>query len=205
MPKTTKPATTIEAPAMTRGQKAAATRKSRQARDAIALLAEQTATKAAEAAVTLPTKAQLDAEEAACRAEEAANLAAEAEALALEAAAPKEGYNGPMLALRAASKAGKYVKQANGQPACGDEVATILGVLTPEMVVRACIAALALPGNPYLHLNVGQQSMNLRNKLRGAIKRGEFGMGVLREAAEDEQDRVAAQLKAAAAAITKTE
>lgn len=137
-------------------------------------------------AVTMPTKEQLDAEQAAAQAEEAANLAAEAAALALEAAAPtKVVYTGPMLALRERAKRGVYKKAANGQPSCGDEVATILGGLKPEYVIRACIVALALPGNPYLHLNIGQQSMNLRNKLRGALIRGEFGMGVVREAAEE--------------------
>lgn len=102
---------------------------------------------------------------------------------ATEAPAPT-GYTGPMLALRERAKQGQYKKAVNGQPSCGDEVATILGSLKPEQVIRACIIALNLPGNPYTHLNIGQQSMNLRNKLRGAMKRGEFGMGVVTEAAE---------------------
>lgn len=136
--------------------------------------------------VTMPTKEQLDAEQAAAQAEEAANLAAEVAAQAEEAAAPaKAVYTGPMLALRERAKRGVYIKAANGQPSCGDEVATILGSLRPEYVIRACIVALNLPGNPYLHLNIGQQSMNLRNKLRGALIRGEFGMGVVREAVEE--------------------
>jgi hypothetical protein len=136
--------------------------------------------------IRMPTKEQLDAEQAAAQAEEAANLAAEALALALEAASStKSRYTGPMLALRDASKRGVYKKAANGQPSCGDDVAQILGALKPEFVIRACIVALALPGNPYLHLNIGQQSMNLRNKLRGALMRGDFGLGVVREAAED--------------------
>jgi hypothetical protein len=90
-----------------------------------------------------------------------------------------------MLALRERAKRGVYQKAANGQPSCGDEVAQILGALVPIQVIRACIIALNLEGNPYLHLNIGQQSMNLRNKLRGALIRGEFGMGVVREAAEE--------------------
>jgi hypothetical protein len=155
-------------------------------------------------AVKLPSKKQLDEEQAAAQAEEAANLVREAAELADEAPI-LDGYQGPMLALRDRTKRGLYVRQPNGQPACGDEIATILGVLTPTMVIRACIAAMALPGNPYAHLNIGQQSMNLRNKLRGAMKRGEFGMGVLREAVEDEQERVAAQLKEVAAIIAKVE
>lgn len=103
-----------------------------------------------------------------------------------EAEAPaKLGYTGPMLALRERAKRGIYKKAANGQPSCGDEVAQILGALVPAQIIRACILALNLEGNPYLHLNIGQQSMNLRNKLRGALDRGEFGMGVLREAVEE--------------------
>lgn len=82
------------------------------------------------------------------------------------------GYSGPMLALRERSKAGHYVKGTNGNPHCGDAVADALQVLPREMVVRVCIKLLNLEGNPYLHLNAGQQSMNLRNKLRHAVKNG---------------------------------
>lgn len=98
---------------------------------------------------------------------------------------PDGGYQGPMRALRERLKAGRYTKMANGQPANGDEVATLLGSLEPSEVIQACMFAMALEANPYLHLNIGQQSMNLRNKLRGMLKRGEFGMGVLREAVEE--------------------
>ena len=99
-------------------------------------------------------------------------------------AIPDTGYQGPMRALRDRVKAGAYKKAANGQPSCGDEVATILGALEPFEVIRACMVAMDLAANPYLHLNIGQQSMNLRNKLRGQLKRAEIGMGVVREAAE---------------------
>lgn len=94
-----------------------------------------------------------------------------------------QGYNGPMRALRDRVKAGKYTKAANGQPSCGDEVAQVLGALEPTEVIKACMIAMDIT-NPYLNLNIGQQSMNLRNKLRGQLKRGEIGMGVLREAVE---------------------
>ena len=94
------------------------------------------------------------------------------------------GYVGPMLALRERLAAGAYKKAPNGQPCCGDEIAIALGSLTPAQVIRACIVAMNLPNNPYTHLNIGQQSMNLRNKLRGCMKRGEFGMGVVVEAVE---------------------
>lgn len=97
---------------------------------------------------------------------------------------PTTGYTGPMRALRDRVKAGAYVKAANGQPSCGDEVAQVLGALEPVEVIKACMVAMDLGLNPYLHLNIGQQSMNLRNKLRGQLKRGEIGMGVVREAVE---------------------
>jgi len=98
------------------------------------------------------------------------------------------GYQGSMLRLRERLAEGAYQKAANGQPCCGDQVATLLGTLAPAQVIRACIMAMALPSNPYIHLNIGQQSMNLRNKLRGCFKRCEFGMGVLIEAVEAVQD-----------------
>jgi len=98
------------------------------------------------------------------------------------------GYQGSMLRLRERLAEGAYQKAANGQPCCGDRVATLLGTLKPQQVIRACILAMNLPANPYAYLNVGQQSMNLRNKLRGCFKRGEFGMGVLAEAVEQVQE-----------------
>lgn len=82
----------------------------------------------------------------------------------------KSGYFGPMLALKTAVK--RYVKAANGQPCNGDEVATLCGQYSREVVVKALIAALGLGHNPYAHLNPGQQSMNLRNKARHAVRSG---------------------------------
>jgi len=83
---------------------------------------------------------------------------------------PKSGYVGPMLALRTAVK--KYVVAPNGQPCCGDDLAEICGAYPREAVVAGLVAALGLGSNPYLHLNPGQQSMNLRNKARTALKNG---------------------------------
>ena len=96
-----------------------------------------------------------------------------------------EGYAGPMLRLRERLAEGAYSKAANGNPCCGDIVAAKLGTLKPAQVIRACIIAMNLPANPYAHLNIGQQSMNLRNKLRGCLKREEFGFGVVIEAVEE--------------------
>jgi hypothetical protein len=82
----------------------------------------------------------------------------------------KVPYNGPMLALVAARKA--YIKAANGIACNGDKLATLCGQHTRDATVRALIRALGLPGNPYAHLNPGQQSMNLRNKARHAVNNG---------------------------------
>lgn len=84
----------------------------------------------------------------------------------------KGGYDGPMLALRRRLKAGAYSKAENGQPCCGDAIAVLCGRYSREVIVKALVAALGLPGNPYAHLNPGQQSMNLRNKARAAVKNG---------------------------------
>jgi hypothetical protein len=102
-----------------------------------------------------------------------------------EQADADEGYAGPMLRLRERLAEGAYSKAANGNPCCGDIVAAKLGTLKPAQVIRACIIAMNLPTNPYIHLNIGQQSMNLRNKLRGCLKREEFGFGVVVEAVEE--------------------
>ncbi|MFZ2287584.1 MAG: hypothetical protein WAV93_11415 [Bacteroidales bacterium] len=122
-----------------------------------------------------------------------AQVAAELDTTPEDAHITITGYTGPMLALRQRLQEGAYKKALNGQPCCGDNVATLLGALAPQQVIRACILAMALPGNPYLGLNLGQQSMNLRNKLRGCFKREEFGFGVLTEAVEQvlEEDAAA--------------
>lgn len=82
----------------------------------------------------------------------------------------KPGYDGPMVALKTARL--HYVKAPNGILCNGDKLATVCGAHTREETVKALILALKLPGNPYLKLNPGQQSMNLRNKARGALKNG---------------------------------
>jgi hypothetical protein len=84
----------------------------------------------------------------------------------------KHVYTGPMLALRERSKAGAYVKGANGNPHCNDAIAQAFAALTREQVVAACLQLLDLSYNPYTSLNPGQQSMNLRNKLRHQYKNG---------------------------------
>jgi len=82
----------------------------------------------------------------------------------------KTTYTGPMLALKAARKT--YVKAKNGIQCNGDDLAMICGEFSREVVVKALIRVLGLPGNLYAALNPGQQSMNLRNKARHALKSG---------------------------------
>lgn len=119
-------------------------------------------------------KAKADADHAAylqTLREDAAALGVDPEAYIAEQLAPvKTKYNGPMLALKTARKA--YVKAANGIQCNGDDLAIMCGQYPRETVVKGLIQALGLPGNPYLSLNPGQQSMNLRNKARHALKAG---------------------------------
>lgn len=79
----------------------------------------------------------------------------------------KTPYSGPMCALKTARRT--YVKAANGILCNGSPLAMLCGQYSRDVVVAALIDALKLPGNPYLLLNPGQQSMNLRNKARHAI------------------------------------
>lgn len=92
----------------------------------------------------------------------------------------EQKYFGPMLALREAQA--RYIKPANGILCNGDELAMLLGDLKREDVVRVLIKAMKLEGNPYLHLNPGQQSMNLRNKARQQIKNGFLTLAAVKAA-----------------------
>jgi hypothetical protein len=96
--------------------------------------------------------------------------------------AAKHVYDGPMIALKSARV--HYVKAANGILCNGDALATICGAHTREQTVKALIIALKLPGNPYMALNPGQQSMNLRNRARHAIKAGTLTMAEVNAAFE---------------------
>ena len=129
-----------------------------------------------------------DEAKAAERAAYIAALRVDAEALGVDPdtyvaeqlAETKTGYTGPMLALRRAVV--NYVKASNGQPCCGDDLAQVCGQYTREQVVTGLLVALALPTNPYAHLNPGQQSMNLRNKARAALKGGQLTIDQIRQA-----------------------
>lgn len=104
---------------------------------------------------------------------------AQREQKAAERAARKAATasDGPMAALRDAKK--RYVKSATGQFRTADELGEILDAVPPDRIVDLMIEVLGLQGNPYLFLNRGQQSMNLRNKLRFAIKKGTVSLAAV--------------------------
>jgi hypothetical protein len=115
------------------------------------------------------------------RDEAAAKRKAEREAaIAAHAAAnpPGEGrertYLGPMLALSDRVKSGAYVKGLNGQLRSTDEVAMLFDPVPAAKTVPLLLAIFQTVVNEYAAkgLNYGQQSMNLRNKLRGALRKG---------------------------------
>lgn len=142
---------------------------------------------AEKAKVKADAKAAADAEKAKVKAErdakaaekqkekeEKAKLKAEAKAereARLAELAKDKTYHGSMLALADKVKSGEYVKGLNGQLRSNNDLAQALDGVSPTDVIRIGLDLLKLEENPYHNLNVGQQSMNLRNRLRGAIKK----------------------------------
>jgi len=134
-----------------------------------AKLAEREAAKAAKAAEREAAKAARQAAREAARAERAAKLA-------------ELGERPKMLALRSAKE--RYVKAKNGFLRSDDDIARAFDGLAPDRTIAVCMNLLGLGANPYTHLNIGQQSMNLRNKLRTAVKRGVISIDAVRAAAQ---------------------
>lgn len=180
--------------------------------------AEREAKKAAAEAAAAEKKAMTEAERTAKKAE------ADARAEALRAQGRK--YVGSMLSLADRVKEGVYVKSATGQLRSTDDLATALDEILPTGVIALGLKLLKLDMNPYEKLNIGQQSMNLRNRLRGALRKGEINMTAIHDelatgaypsikaereakaAAKAEREAKAAQAKAnkeAAAAVKKAE
>lgn len=145
--------------------------KAKTAEERAAAKAEREAARAAKKAEAEAAKATKIAEREAKKAEaEAAKAARAAEREAKKAERAAElGEQSKMAALRDAKK--NYVKSATGQLRSNDELAVALDAVQPTAVIAIALRLLKLDVNPYQRLNVGQQSMNLRNKLRGAIKR----------------------------------
>ena len=118
------------------------------------------------------------------KAQARADVKAAKEAAAAAAAAEQSGvYAGSMLALRDART--RYVKAMNGRLRSTDDIATVFDAVEPQDVVTIALEALQLEYNPYLRLNIGQQSMNLRNKLRGALKKGIVTLDAIRQIRDD--------------------
>lgn len=128
----------------------------------------------------------------------------------------KRKYHGSMLALADRVKQGVYVKGATGQLRSTNELANLLDAVPVTNVIQLAKIVLELPENPYTNLNSGQQSMNLRNRMRGAIKKGTLTLDTIREcieengfatatdwAAEAEAKRAARAASAAAAKAAK--
>lgn len=187
-------------------EKMATTAEERKAQ-AAAAKAEREAVKAANAAAKAElAAAKLAAKEAAATAKaEAAAAKAQTRAAAKaerEARLAELGPQAKMVALRDAKKT--YVKSATGALRTNDELAQALDAVPPTGVIRLALDVLALDANPYARLNVGQQSMNLRNKLRGAIKRGTVTIAQLVEARDAGGYAIPAE-EIAAAAIAKAE
>jgi hypothetical protein len=129
--------------------------------DAMAKRKEREDARIAKAAEKERVRAAKEAERITRREQKAAERQARKEAATSD---------GPMAALRDAKK--RYVKSATGQFRTADELGEILDAVPPDRIVALMLEVLGLPGNPYIFLNRGQQSMNLRNKLRFAVKKG---------------------------------
>jgi len=135
---------------------------------------EKIAAKAAKLEAAAAKKAEGEKARAEAKALRDAKVAENAEAKAARAAelaASGKTYTGSMLALAERVKSGAYVKSLTGQLRSNDELAQALDAVPAENVVQLGMALFAEP-NKYPTLNIGQQSMNYRNRLRGAIKKG---------------------------------
>ncbi len=171
---------TTELPKAQADKEAAAKQKIADKQAKIDAAAKAKAEKEAAAATAKEAKAK---EAEAKKAQTAEERKAKAEKLAadrLAALGPdsKRTYVGSMLALADRVKAGVYTKGMTGQLRSNDDLAVALDAVPTDNVIALAMKALHLTVNPYAALNRGQQSMNLRNKLRGAIRADE-GMGLI--------------------------
>jgi len=161
-----------------------------------ALKAEKDAAKAEAKAAKLKAAAALKAEKDAAKLkaiqaknqmtkeEREAAKAARAERLANLNPDGTRKYVGSMLALADRVKQGAYVKGATGQLRSTNELAEVLDAVPVGNVIQLAKLVLDLDHNPYSQLNSGQQSMNLRNRMRGALKKGTLTMDVIKATIE---------------------
>ena len=127
------------------------------------------AEKAAKAEAAAKAKEEAKAKR---EAERAAKAAEREQAQAAALAGTDRKYTGTMLALAERVKQGTYVKGALGQLRSNDDIAQALDQVKPADVVKLAKLVLQPESDPYAHLNMGQQSMNWRNRLRGAARKG---------------------------------
>lgn len=141
-----------------------------------AAAAAKIAAKEAKNAAAAAAKAEREAAAAAKKAEREAKNAetqAQREARVAELQAAGRTYTGSMTVLADRVKQGLYVKSATGQLRSTDDLAVALDAVPAENVVKLGVM-LFEEVNKYANLNIGQQSMNYRNRMRGAIKKGTF-------------------------------
>ena len=147
--------------------------------------AEKEAAKALKDVEKVAKKAEADATKAAkttATTEARALAKAEREARLEALKAEGKNYVGSMLALADRVKSGAYVKGLTGQLRSNDELAIALDGVGPNSVIQLAKHVLAIEENPYTKLNVGQQSMNFRNRMRGAIKKGTLTFDQIKDA-----------------------
>lgn len=160
--------------------------------------------KDAKAKIAADKKAAAEAAKAE-KAEAKAVAKAERDARIAELAASGKTYTGSMLSLADKVKQGVYVKGASGQLRSNDDLALALDGVAPTNVVRIGLDLLKLEENPYAKLNVGQQSMNLRNRLRGAIKKGTVALTDIADYIKRNEIPVTSAADVAAAAKEKAD
>lgn len=169
--------------------------------------------KAAKAKIAADKKAEAEAKRAERNEQIRANKEARAARLEEVAASGERTYLGSMLALADRVKNGAYVKGATGQLRSADELALALDEVPVDNVIQLAKIVLELEENPYTKLNTGQQSMNLRNRMRGAIKKGTLTIAKIKEVIEAEgfdtykghAEKVAAEKEAKAKAKAEKE
>lgn len=158
-------------------------------------------------------KAEKEAAREARNATIRANKEARAERMEKLAEGTERTYLGSMLALSDRVKEGAYVKSGTGQLRSNDELANALDLVPVDNVIKLAKIVLELEENPYTKLNTGQQSMNLRNRMRGAIKKGTLTIAKIKEVIEAEgfdtykghAEKVAAEKEAKAKAKAEKE
>jgi len=79
----------------------------------------------------------------------------------------------PMSALR-----GKEYTKLNGSIVCGDDVSTALAGVELEALIKFAKAN-GVDTDKYAHLNNGQKRMNIGNRLRNLVKKGEVELAAL--------------------------